>query len=151
MSILCYIVLYFPISVRAACPIDKPSTQSRIIRLSERLIIMSHFDPSTRILSYLKKTRNPSDSYEELIQQTHALTLTVSELHKLRTIDSSLYEHIHETFQTFLITLEHNKTKLNDCTAELDSLIAITQQNIIVSQELLLNRLPRYQRETSYR
>lgn len=138
-------VLFFPSQLYATCSIQQASLPTRAKRFSRRIQIFAQFHPSIKIDSYFQTIKTKPSSYTEAIQQTHALTLSVTELHKLRQISSSLYQHFADTFQLHLTHLVNLKNQEHTCQSEIDNLIQITKKNHEVAEELLIDRLPRYQ------
>lgn len=145
--IILLLTLFYPkISSLSAksCPIVETSLSNKIQHVANRIIIYSQFDPLAKIHLYFKKIHTPSNTYNQLIQHTHYLTLSVAELHKLRQVPSSIIDMYINTFlqhRTYLIEFINKST---ECTNEVNTLLNITDSNQRVFEELLLDRLPEY-------
>ncbi len=137
--------IFFVTPIYASCTLLKPTVITRLERLLKRAIIYSEFTPTNRILSYFQSTATVPKTYEEGIQETHALTLSVAELNKMNRISSSMYDRFLDVFSQHESHLQEFESQHPECQSEVNQLLEITEKNSQVAQELLMNRLPHYQ------
>lgn len=151
-----------PRVVATECQVSQTTRNTVIAKvhhLADRLFIFLHRNPHDRISFYLESIdlsfsqasvcfqAYPNESYKELVYGTNQMTLLVTQLNGLRTIDSDTYTKVLDSFQRQL-------TRLNSLSIEaahpvsqnLVQLRSIFQSNYRVAMNILVNKAERFER-----